>query len=38
MPEIGARNLGVLVTSGGSGIGRTNAERFAPSGAKVGVA
>ena len=37
MPEIDVRNLRVLVTAGGSGIGRAIAESFAASGAKVHV-
>jgi NAD(P)-dependent dehydrogenase (short-subunit alcohol dehydrogenase family) len=37
MPEIDVRNLRVLVTAGGSGIGRAVAESFAASGAKVHV-
>jgi NAD(P)-dependent dehydrogenase (short-subunit alcohol dehydrogenase family) len=36
-PEIDVRNLRVLVTAGGSGIGRTIAESFAAAGAKVHV-
>ena len=36
-PEIDVRDLRVLVTAGGSGIGRTVAESFAASGAKVHV-
>ena len=36
-PEIDVRNLRVLVTAGGSGIGRTIAESFAASGARVHV-
>ena len=36
-PDIDVRNLRVLVTAGGSGIGRTIAEGFAASGAKVHV-
>ena len=37
MPEIDVRDLRVLVTAGGSGIGRAVAESFAASGAKVHV-
>jgi NAD(P)-dependent dehydrogenase (short-subunit alcohol dehydrogenase family) len=37
MPEIDVRNLRVLVTAGGGGIGRAVAESFAASGAKVHV-
>jgi NAD(P)-dependent dehydrogenase (short-subunit alcohol dehydrogenase family) len=37
MPEIDVRNLRVLVTAGGSGIGRAIAESFAACGAKVHV-
>ncbi len=37
MPEIDVRDLRVLVTAGGSGIGRAIAETFAASGAKVHV-
>jgi NAD(P)-dependent dehydrogenase (short-subunit alcohol dehydrogenase family) len=37
MPEIDVRDLRVLVTAGGSGIGRVIAESFAACGAKVHV-
>jgi NAD(P)-dependent dehydrogenase (short-subunit alcohol dehydrogenase family) len=37
MPAIDVRNLRVLITAGGSGIGRTIAESFAASGARVHV-
>jgi hypothetical protein len=37
MAEIDVRNRRMLATSGGSGIGRTLAESFAASGAKIDV-